>query len=141
MIMFLQSSAPLADCYSYLGIAHRAALRLGLHRKIQIGTFDPIECELRKRIFWVVRSMDVCVSIRLGLPMSIDSDDFDQDYPLELDDKCITPAGLLPMPSGRVPRMAVANAHASLADIVVTIVKNVYPVKLAKYQEKPDKTT
>ena len=65
--------------------------------------------------------------------MSIDSDDFDQDYPLELDDRCITPAGLFPMPSGRVLRMAVANAHASLADIVVTIVKNLDPIKLAKY--------
>lgn len=67
MVLFLQSSAKLSTCYSYVGIALRSALRLGLHRNV-VADFNPIERELRKRIFWVVRKMDVYVSTLLGLP-------------------------------------------------------------------------
>ena len=139
IIIFLQSSAELSTCYPYIGIAQRAALHLGLHRKIQ-GNFNPIERELRKRIFWTIRSMDVYVSTRLGLPISVNSDDIDQEYPLEIDDDFITRVGILPMPSSRIPSMAGANAHTRLLDIIIQVVKAVYPVKLARHQEKPDRT-
>jgi hypothetical protein len=42
MIIFLQCSAKLSTCYSYVGIALRAALRMGLHRAFR-DSFTPIE--------------------------------------------------------------------------------------------------
>lgn len=139
MVLFLQSSAPLIACYPYIGIAQRASLRLGLHRKIQ-GNFNPIQRELRKRIFWAVYGMDVYVSTRLGLPIAIHGEDIDQEYPLEIDDVFITPAGIVPMPPSRVSAMIGVNAHTRLLDIIVQVVKHIYPVELAKLQGQPDNT-
>lgn len=139
MIIFLQSSARLSTCYSYVGIAQRAALRLGLHRSVE-ANFNPIERELRKRIFWVIRRMDIYVSTLLGLPQMVSMEDIDQEYPLEVDDEFITPTGILPMPEGRISLMAGANAHARLVEIIVKVVKYIYPVRNAKHRNKSDHT-
>lgn len=137
MILFLQSSAKLSACYSYLGIALRAALRLGLHRRT-MAPFNPIEQELRKRIFWAIRTMDVNVSILLGLPLMVIDDDIDQELPLEVDDDYITAAGILPMPPGQTSAMAGANAHTSLVCILVKVVQYIYPVRLQHRSKSND---
>lgn len=139
MVLFLQSSAKLSTCYSYVGIALRAALRLGLHRSVT-ANFNPIERELRKRIFWVIRKMDVYVCTLLGLPQMLSDEDIDQEYPLSIDDEFITADGILPMPPGRVSLMAGANAHTRLVGIIVKVVKYIYPVKNAKHRSKNDQT-
>lgn len=128
MIMFLQSSAGLSTCYSHIGIALRSAIRMGLHRSLP-NDFDPIEREVRKRIFWVVRKMDTYVGALLGLPAMLSDDDIDQDMPLEVDDDFITSSRVLDMPPGRVSVMAAFNAHTRLARILAKTVKYVYPIK------------
>lgn len=139
MILFLQSSAKLSTCYSYVGIALRAALRLGLHRSV-VANFNPIESELRKRLFWVVRKMDVYVSTLLGLPQMVSLEDIDQDYPREVDDEYITPTRILEMPGNRISLMAGANAHTRLVEIVTKVVKFIYPVRHARHRTKSDNT-
>ncbi|KAI2792732.1 hypothetical protein POX_b02774 [Penicillium oxalicum] len=128
MILFLQSSAKLSTCYSYIGIALRSALRLGLHRTVA-ADFNPVERELRKRIFWVIRKMDVYVSTMLGLPLMLSDDDIDQEYPLDVDGEFITAEGILPMPTDYTPLMAGCNAHTRLCNVVLKVVKYIYPVK------------
>lgn len=130
MILFLQSSANLSTCYSYIGIALRAALRLGLHRAVS-ANFNPVELETRKRVFWVVRKMDVHVSTIIGLPTMLREEDLDQEFPSPVDDEYITPSGILPMPPNHVSLMAGVNAHIRLAHIVEKVLKYVYPVKAA----------
>ena len=98
MVLFLQSSAKLSTCYSYVGIALRSALRLGLHRSAVTAHFNPLERELRKRVFWVVRKMDVYVSTMLGLPQMLSDDDIDQEYPVSVDGDFISQDGILPTP-------------------------------------------
>lgn len=131
MIMFLQSSAKLSTCYSYIGVANRSALRMGLHRSIKDG-FSPIELEMRKRTFWVIRKMDIYVGALLGLPHTMSEDDIDQDYPAELDDEYITETEYLQMPPGQVSVMTAANAHTRLVHVLGKIVRYIYPLKGAK---------
>ncbi|PTB53859.1 hypothetical protein M431DRAFT_531499 [Trichoderma harzianum CBS 226.95] len=102
----------------------RAALRLGLYRFV-FGNFNALERELRKRIFWAIRNMDIYVSTLLGLPLLVSSDDIDQEYPLEVDDEYITPAGILPMPVGRTSLMMGVNAHTRLVDIIVKVSQDI----------------
>lgn len=64
MIMFLQASAKLSTCCSHLGIALRSAVRMGLHRCVP-NHFSPIEHEIRKRTFWVIRNMDIYIGVFL----------------------------------------------------------------------------
>ncbi|CAG8008833.1 unnamed protein product [Penicillium salamii] len=137
MVLFLQSSAKLSTCYSYVGIALRSALRLGLHRSVA-ADFNPIERELRKRIFWVVRKMDVYVSTLLGLPQMLSDDDIDQEYPIEVDGDFITTEGITQPPSNYTPLMAGCNAHTRLSVIILKVVKYIYPVKNARYRSKSD---
>ncbi|KAL4916321.1 fungal-specific transcription factor domain-containing protein [Aspergillus aurantiobrunneus] len=137
MVLFLQSSAKLSTCYSYVGIALRSALRLGLHRSVTTN-FNPIERELRRRIFWVIRKMDVYVSTLLGLPQMLSDDDIDQEYPLSVDGDFITQDGVIPTPEGRIHAMVGANAHTRLSVIVLKIVKYIYPLKTAQHRSGSD---
>ncbi|KAI9785062.1 MAG: hypothetical protein M1816_000532 [Peltula sp. TS41687] len=128
MILFLQCSARLTTCYSYIGIALRAALRMGLHRSLSTR-FTPVERETRKRVFWAIRKLDIYAGAILGLPKSLSDDDFDQEYPLEVDDEYITEDAILPMPDGKVSPMAGANAHMNLVNVLAKVIKYIYPVK------------
>lgn len=128
MILFLQSSARLSTCYAYIGIALRSSIRMGLHRSVS-NVFDPIETELRKRMFWIVRKLDIYVGALLGLPQMLSNDDIDQELPLEVDDQYITKENILPMPIGRLSKIAAVNAHTRLVEILGKTVKYIYPIK------------
>ena len=128
IILFLQSSARLSTCYSYLGIVLRSAIRMGLHRSVS-NTFNPIEAELRKRIWWIVWKLDTYVGALLGLPQMISQDEIDQEMPEEIDDDYITMEGVLSMPPGRLSVNVALNAHTKLVFILAKTVKYIYPLK------------
>lgn len=128
MIMFLQSSAKLSTCYSHIGIALTSAIRMGLHRSVPV-TFNPVERETRRRIFWVIRKMDTYVGALLGLPKLLSDDDIDQDMPLEVDDEYITTEKVVPMPILQVSVMTAFNAHSGLVQILAKTSKYIYPNK------------
>ncbi|KAJ9637170.1 Gypsy retrotransposon integrase-like protein 1 [Coniosporium tulheliwenetii] len=128
MIIFLQCSAKLSTCYSYIGVALRAALRMGMHRSFADG-FNPIEAETRKRLFWVLRKMDIFVGALLGLPHAISDDEIDQDYPSEVNDENITEKGITPMIQDTITVIAASNAHTDLLKILSKIVRYIYPIK------------
>ena len=128
MIMFLQSTAKLSTCWSYVGIALHSAIRMGLHRTIA-SNFNPIEAEIRKRIFWQIRKMDIYVGAMLGLPTMLSDDDIDQEEPLDVDDECLTVDGILPMKPDRVPLMSATNAHLRLVRLLRKIMRYIYPIK------------
>ncbi|RVD82985.1 uncharacterized protein DFL_007390 [Arthrobotrys flagrans] len=141
MIIFLQSSAKLATCYSYIGIAVSASFRLGLHRKIPFP--DPIEAEIRKRIFCTIQKMDISISALIGLPRMVHDEDIDQEYPTEVDDQHITKDGITPGALGEPNSTSAANAHTRLIQILGKVIKKIYPIKglqpkqdLAKWQEE-----
>lgn len=128
MILFLQSTANLSICHSYIGVALRSALRMGFHRSLS-GNFNPIERETRKRVFWIIQKLDTYVSAILGFPIMLSDDDIDQDMPIEVDDEYITKDAILPMPSGRMSLLAASNAHTRLMVITRKVVKHIYPIK------------
>ncbi|CEP20961.1 ASG1 [Cyberlindnera jadinii] len=127
LTLFLQCSAKLTTCYSYIGVALRSALKEGMHRKIENG-FNPIELETRKRLFWTIYKMDIYVNTILGLPRSIDPEDIEQDLPLELDDDKITEQGYLEQTQGKLSSAAIANSHTKLILVLNNIAKNLYAI-------------
>lgn len=129
LILFLQATANLSACYAFIGIALRSALRMGLHRNLQHAQIGPIEQETRRRVFFVIRQMDIYVSTLLGFPLLLHSDDIDQAYPTEVDDEFITPQGMLQPPMGSPSFFQAFNAHTRLMEILTKITKYVYPMK------------
>ncbi|KAG9232522.1 fungal-specific transcription factor domain-containing protein [Amylocarpus encephaloides] len=135
MVLFLQSTANLSTCYSYIGIALRSSLRMGLHRNIA-HKFNPMEREVRRRVFWIVRKMDTYVSALLGFPQMLSPDDIDQELPLEVDDEYISKTGILRMPVGKNSLYAAANAHTKLMEILAKVIKYIYPTKALEQSVK-----
>ncbi len=129
MIVFLQSSARISTCYSYIGAAVTAAMKLGLHRKARNGS-NPIEQELRKRAFWLIQATDTYIGAILGLPTLINLDDVDQELPSEVGDQDITPQGIDPsLNNNKSSIQAASNAHTALHMILAKAVKLLYPTR------------
>ncbi|KAH8803012.1 fungal-specific transcription factor domain-containing protein [Xylogone sp. PMI_703] len=129
MIIFLQSSGNMSTCYTYIGTALAASLQMGLHRRDGSQVLDPVERESRKRIFWTIRNMEIYVVAILGLPMSVNDEDIDQEEPLGVDDEFITKEGITTMPEGRISIISAFNAHTKLIRILEKVVRDVYPIR------------
>ncbi|KAE8420037.1 fungal-specific transcription factor domain-containing protein [Aspergillus pseudocaelatus] len=84
LVIYLQSSGQLEQCYSYVGVALRSAVALGLHRR-RNTVVNPVEREIGKRVFWVVWRMDIYSSSMLGIPPMLSTDLIDQSLPEPID--------------------------------------------------------
>ena len=126
MVMYLQTCRTMSVCYSYISVAMSSALRMGLHRSDVSKDLSLVEVEVRKRAFWVLRTMDTYVATLLGLPRTISDEDVNQQMPLEIDDELIMDNEILPMPAGHISIIAATNAHTSLIMILAKIVKYIY---------------
>lgn len=91
----------------WLGAAVRIAQELGLHT--DRGPYPPVEAEMRRRVWWSIYNWDRIVSLELGKPLQIDSDDCDTAEPTPVDDECIRPTGItMPPPGQQAPNGLVA---------------------------------
>lgn len=136
MILFLQSSSNLSTCYSYIGVALRSAVRMGMHRNL-FGNFDLIERETRRRVFWVIRKMDTYVGALLGFPKMLSDEDIDQELPIEVDDEYITKDAILAMPPGKLSVYAACNAHTRLMAILAKVITYIYPIRGVEQSIQP----
>ncbi|KAG7195345.1 uncharacterized protein KQ657_003873 [Scheffersomyces spartinae] len=136
IIMYLQCSARLSTCYSYIGIALRSAIKEGLHRDLSIfqnskRKLSPIEIDTRKRLFYTIYKMDIYINSLLGLPRSIHEDEIDQDMPVELDDENVTELEFkYSEQGGRLSSSGCANHHTKLMFILDHIIKELYPIRV-----------
>lgn len=141
MIMYLQCSARLSTCYSYIGIALRSAIKEGLHRDLSIfqnskRKLSPIEIDTRKRLFYTIYKMDIYINSLLGLPRSIHEDEIDQDMPVELDDENVTETEFkYSAQEGRLSSSGCANHHTKLMFILDHIIKDLYPIRVKNIPE------
>jgi len=71
----------------------------------------------------------------LGLPLTLNAEDIDQDLPSEVDD-FITEVEIKPMPEGFIPITVASNANFDLAKILSKIVKSIYPTSGFQSQEQ-----
>ncbi|KAI1768515.1 fungal-specific transcription factor domain-containing protein [Hypoxylon sp. FL1150] len=127
IIQFLQATGNLNGCHTFVGIALRSALRMGLHRHLPHASIAPIKDETRKRVFHTIRQTDIYLSTTLGLPLLLHDRDIDQPWPTEVDDEYITENGIQQPPPGTPSFLAAFNAHARLMRILAKVVEYLYP--------------
>ncbi|KAF8861656.1 hypothetical protein BDZ45DRAFT_250787 [Acephala macrosclerotiorum] len=136
IIIYLQSSALMHSCYSYISIAISVSLQMGLHRSEASTRLDPIEQETRRRVFWVLQTMETYVTTLLGLPTVLDDEDIDQELPSCIENASVHENGLIPNPAGPGPGpgcpMAAVVAHIKLLKIMRRMVKQIYPRTLRR---------
>lgn len=64
----MREEEPLS-CVAFVGLSVRVANMLGLHRDPNhFPQLSPIEAEVRRRIWWQLVHIDVCVAVAAGLP-------------------------------------------------------------------------
>lgn len=127
IIYYLHSSAMMSACYSYTCVAIASALRMGLHRSQASKDLTMVENECRKRIFWVLRTMDTNVTTMLGLPRTLSDEDIDQEIPLDIDDEPMTDDIFQSLPGKpHTSTMGASNAHIRLVMIAAKVVKYIY---------------
>jgi hypothetical protein len=73
------------------GIAMRMCLDLGLHRDELIcqSVSDPLQIDLRRRLWWSKFAIDRGLSLAVGRPLTIPDDSISTQYPSTLEDACI----------------------------------------------------
>lgn len=126
-IMFMQGTGMVTRSYSTMCAATAAALRMGLHRSITGHHFSPAEQETRKRVFWVLRTMDTYLTSMLGLPKTLSEEDIDQELPNDVDDSLL--ASELTPNEPRTTLMSPVVAHIRLVQVMSRAVKDIYPTK------------
>ncbi|OKL63861.1 hypothetical protein UA08_00622 [Talaromyces atroroseus] len=82
------------------GLALRMCIDLGYHRNAErfAESSDILQTELRKRVFWCAYVVETQAAVMLGRPLGIPYQEVDAEYPIDIDDSCITATGLVGMP-------------------------------------------
>ncbi|KAI8233101.1 Trans-aconitate decarboxylase 1 [Colletotrichum sp. SAR 10_86] len=141
--IYLQLSSRYSVASQLGGMATRMAQNLGLHRHSQRFKFDPLETELRRRVWWCQYSLDALValshssspiantSVRFssayhGMPRLIRDQDVDTDLPSRVDhDQVSRESVAFPLPGER-SQVDTALCMFKLAVIVGEALEKLY---------------
>ncbi|KAH8825044.1 fungal-specific transcription factor domain-containing protein [Flagelloscypha sp. PMI_526] len=114
-----------ATQHAAFGEAAHIAVTLRMHEEASYEGLDPIECEVRRRTFWLLFGADKSMSILLGRPICLRDEDCTVHFPKELDDEYITPSAYLPQPHGKTAIVSGLNytsrIFALLGEILVRV--------------------
>ncbi|TDL22105.1 hypothetical protein BD410DRAFT_266276 [Rickenella mellea] len=114
-----------ATSHASFGEAAHIAVTLHMHEEASYEGLDPIECEVRRRTFWLLFGADKSMSILLGRPICLRDEDCTLHFPKEVDDDYITPNGILPQPQGQTAIVSglnyISRIFALLGEILVRI--------------------
>ena len=97
--LHLRSFPKPGACWKMTAITLNLAIDLGLHRSarewVSLGPVtNPLEIEMRKRVFWSILTIHISVSGKLGRPIALRPDDFDVEIPEAVDDQLLDENGL-----------------------------------------------
>ncbi|OJT12796.1 hypothetical protein TRAPUB_10631 [Trametes pubescens] len=114
-----------ATQHAAFGEAAHIAVTLRMHEESSYEGLDLIECEVRRRTFWLLFGADKSMSILLGRPICLRDEDTTCNFPRELDDEYITPSAYLPQPHGKTALVSglnyISRIFALLGEILVRI--------------------
>ncbi|CEL52150.1 Transcriptional activator protein acu-15 OS=Neurospora crassa (strain ATCC 24698 / 74-OR23-1A / CBS 708,71 / DSM 1257 / FGSC 987) GN=acu-15 PE=1 SV=2 [Rhizoctonia solani AG-1 IB] len=114
-----------ATSHAAFGEAAHIAVTLHMHEEASYEGLDPIECEIRRRTFWLLFGADKSMSILLGRPICLRDEDCTLHFPKEVDDEYITLTGIQPQPHGKTAIVSglnyISRIFALLGEILVRI--------------------
>ena len=97
--------------YYVVGLATRLCQQLGLteEKTITLGAANPIQLDMRRRLSWIVLSMEYGLAHSMGRPnaFAIGQDHVDVKYFEPIDDEYITADGILPGPVSEKKTVAI----------------------------------
>ncbi|KAF7376566.1 Zn(2)-C6 fungal-type domain-containing protein [Mycena sanguinolenta] len=138
-VLYLQGTSSPAECWTLTAIGIRHIQDHGLHtRKRYRGYHDnisvptAIEEELYTRVFWMLICSDALMSAFIGKPRITKDEDYDVDYPLEVDDdywEHPDPEQAFKQPPGKPSVYSFIVSYLKLTEILGTAQKTIYSIK------------
>ncbi|KAJ7250039.1 fungal-specific transcription factor domain-containing protein [Mycena haematopus] len=128
-LFVLGTSAPYG-CWLYNGLGIRCLQQRGQHRRKPAGHKWSPEDELWKRAFWSLFALERIGSLFLGRPMGLHIEEYDVDFPLEVDDE-YWDQGFV-QPSGSPSRLSYFVYYLQLCEILGDTMRRLYGSKKAK---------
>lgn len=95
-------------CWTLTGLVIRLAQGLGLHRDGTQFNMTPFETEMRRRVWWLIVTLDLRSAEEVGTELMVADDAFDTHLPLNINDVDIDPA-MTEMPQPRVGQSDLAT--------------------------------
>ncbi|KXJ90286.1 fungal-specific transcription factor domain-domain-containing protein, partial [Microdochium bolleyi] len=121
MSNYLQKNDRPNTAYNFVGIAHRMALSLGLHREVATDADDSLLNERRRQVFWVLFCFDCGFSITTGRPPTMYEGFVDCRLPRNVDDMGLNMLSAIPLPVDVPTQYSALIAQTKLARLASTI--------------------
>ncbi|KDQ52727.1 hypothetical protein JAAARDRAFT_702130 [Jaapia argillacea MUCL 33604] len=134
-VFFLQGSSAPQGCWTMAGIGLRLAQDVGAHRRKVYSQTLTVEDEMWKRAFWILVSLDRFYSSALGRPCAIQDEDFDLDFPVEVDDEYWEtgdPKTAFKQPEGKPSKIAFFNSYLKLNQILAFALRTIYSINKSR---------
>ncbi|KAJ7255322.1 fungal-specific transcription factor domain-containing protein [Mycena rebaudengoi] len=139
-IVYLQGTCSPESCWPLCAAGVRYAQEIGVHvRKRSDKTTMTVEDELFKRTFWMIMVCDALTSAFLGRPRAINDDDYDIDYPIEVDDEYwenVDPEKRFQQPAGKPSMYMFTVQYFKLIEILGLAQKTIYSPKRSQRDKK-----
>jgi len=140
-VLYLLSTSRLNQAWFELGVVVQLLVALGLHRANRRQKSTLIHAECKKRVCWAVYTVDKYLSVMLGRPRLLPTDEIDQELPMAINDEDLL------LDISRVPcsrkdcLMDAPRRHAMLAKIVDKISQGQYTIKKMPREDIIDTAT
>ncbi|GAV99056.1 hypothetical protein LENED_000486 [Lentinula edodes] len=134
-VMFMQTTSMPYSSLGLTGLGIRLLQDVGAHRKKSAP--PTVAGELWKRAFWILNYIDLSLSINLGRPRAMTSDDYDAEFPIECDDEYWEQSGELAFkqPLGKFCQLSYWIHMLKLVGILETVQRATSTVRPRR---KPD---
>ncbi|KAA8915718.1 hypothetical protein TRICI_002125 [Trichomonascus ciferrii] len=138
---FLQATYRPGACWNVIGLAIRVAQEQGLHRNSHIQCRSSlIDQQMCRRLWYGCIIMDRIASTTFGRPLMI-TQDFGVEYPVFIDDDCITDRAILSPTLSAPPSIMLFFQHTiRLYDVLADVLKSFYDICMPENQEADPRT-
>ncbi|KAM5544367.1 hypothetical protein V8D89_002027, partial [Ganoderma adspersum] len=137
MALFLQGTTAPHATWAVVGVAIRAAVDVGAHRKKMYAPTPTVDEELWRRAFWSLVLLEWISGYGLGRPCSIHDEDFDLALPTECDDEYWLTLGgepLFKQPPGKPSKVTAFVCMIRLGQIVAFATRTIYATNKSRAQ-------
>lgn len=112
---------------TYKALATSLSSRLGLHQSQKRFALGRSTCEMRKKVFWTLYTVDCFSAVTLGLPKQLKDDDVHCEYPVDADEEYVDETGFKAPCPGEFTRLSSALALFRVTRILSRVLEEVYP--------------
>lgn len=138
---YLQATSAPHSAWTVIGIGIRCAQDIGIHRKKIYKGSMTLQDEQWKRVFWCLITLDRYVSSALGRPLACQDEDFDIDFPEEIDDEYwvttneqgnLAAVQFPKQPEGVPSKISYFVAYLKLGQILAFALRTIYTINKSK---------